>query len=172
MIIAAVVWFTFAAFQAGFIRETVTVVAAIIGVALAGLFYRDLADEVLSFLDDEKVAPIVAFGMIFGATALAGQMLATVLKPTVNLLQLGIADQMAGAAFGFFKAMVFIQIFLIVFVTYPKWGLGEAIDNSFFGSQTVELVDRAPLLIRVLPDEFDIGVDSFTQGLEDVSISP
>ena len=172
LIIVAVVWFTFSAFQAGFIRETVTVVAAILGVVLAGLFYRDLADEVLLFLDDEKVAPIVAFGIIFGATALAGQMLAMVLKPTVSLLQLGIADQLAGAVFGFFKAMVFIQIFLIVFVTYPKWGLGEAIDGSFFGTLTVELVDNAPLLIRVLPDEFDIGVDTFTQGLEDVSISP
>ncbi len=172
LIIAAVVWFTFAAFQAGFIRETVTVVAAIIGVLLAGLFYRDLADDVLAFIDNQEVARIVAFGMIFGATALAGQMLAMVLKPTVNLLQLGIADQMAGAAFGFFKAMVFIQIFLIVFVTDPKWGLGDAIDDSFFGSLTVEMVDKAPLLIRVLPDEFDIGVDSFTRGLEDVSISP
>jgi uncharacterized membrane protein required for colicin V production len=172
LIIAAVVWFTFAAFQAGFIRETVTVVAAILGVVLAGLFYRDLADEVLLFLDNEEVAPIVAFGIIFGATALAGQMLAMVLKPTVNLLQLGIADQLAGAVFGFFKALVFIQIFLIVFVTYPKWGLGEAIDGSVFGSLTVELVDKAPLLIRVLPDEFGIGVDSFTQGLEDVSVSP
>ena len=172
LIIVAVVWFTFSAFQAGFIRETVTVVAAILGVVLAGLFYRDLADEVLLFLDDEKVAPIVAFGIIFGATALAGQMLAMVLKPTVSLLQLGIADQLAGAVFGFFKAMVFIQIFLIVFVTYPKWGLGDAIDGSFFGSLTVEMVDKAPLLIRVLPDEFDIGVDTFTKGLEDVSVSP
>ena len=172
LIIVAVVWFTFAAFQAGFIREMVTVVAVILGVLLAGLFYRDLADEVLQFLDNERVAPIVAFGIIFGATALAGQMLAMVLKPTVNLLQLGIADQLAGAVFGFFKAMVFIQIFLIVFVTYPKWGLGEAIDGSFFGTLTVEMVDKAPLLIRVLPDEFDIGVDAFTQGLEDVSLTP
>ena len=172
LLIVAVVWFTFAAFQAGFIRGIVTVVAVILGVVLAGLFYRDLADEVLLFLDSERVAPIVAFGIIFGATALAGQMLAMVLKPTVNLLQLGIVDQLAGAVFGFFKAMVFIQIFLIVFVTYPKWGMRDAIDGSVFGSLTVELVDKAPLLIRVLPDEFDIGVDSFTQGLEDVSISP
>lgn len=165
LIIVAVVWFTFAAFQAGFIREMVTVVAVILGVLLAGLFYRDLADEVLQFLDNERVAPIVAFGIIFGATALAGQMLAMVLKPTVNLLQLGIADQLAGAVFGFFKAMVFIQIFLIVFVTYPEWGLGDTIEGSFFGSFTVEMVDAAPVIVRMLPDEFENEVKNFTSRL-------
>jgi uncharacterized membrane protein required for colicin V production len=162
VILLAVAWFTFSAFQAGFIRETVTIVAAILGVALAGLFYEDLADDVLIFMEGETLANIIAFGIIFGATALAGQMLALVLKPTVHLLQLGIFDQLAGAVFGFLKAMVFVQIFLIVFVTYPKWGLADAIDDSVFGSLTVRLIDNVPLLVRILPDEFEIGVDDFT----------
>ena len=34
-ILGLVAWFTFAAFQAGFIRESVTVVAAVLGVILA-----------------------------------------------------------------------------------------------------------------------------------------
>ncbi len=158
-IIVVVLWFTFSAFQAGFIRETVTVVAAILGVVLAGLFYRDLADDVLTFIDNETLARIVAFGALFGATALAGQLAALVLKPTVNLLQLGIFDQLAGAVFGFAKAMVFVQIFLILFVTYPKWDLDQTIDDSVFGSLIVE---NTAVLVRVLPDEFDAGVDHFT----------
>lgn len=164
-IIVVVLWFIYSAFQAGFIRETVTIVGAILGVVLAGLFYKDLADDVLLFIDSETLARIVAFGIIFGATALAGQMLALVLKPTVNLLQLGIFDQLAGAVFGFAKAMVFVQIFLIVFVTYPKWGLDKAIDDSLFGSLTVEMVDKVPVLVRMLPDEFENEVDRFTRGL-------
>lgn len=159
VIIVVVLWFVFSAFQAGFIRETVTVVAAILGVVLAGFFYEDLADDVLVFIDNEQLARIIAFGVIFGATALAGQMLALVLKPTVNLLQLGIFDQLAGAAFGFVKAAVFIEIFLIVFVTYPRWGLDEAIDGSLFGSFAVR--DTA-VLVRVLPDEFESAVDDFS----------
>lgn len=164
-IIALVLWFTFSAFQAGFIRETVTIVAALLGIVLAGLFYEDLADDVLLFIDSETVARIVAFGIIFGAVALAGQMLALVLKPTVNLLQLGIFDQLAGAIFGFVKAMVFVQIFLIVFVTYPKWGLGDTIEDSLFGSLTVEMVEKIPVLVRILPDEFEGAVDDFTSRL-------
>ena len=159
VIVVVVLWFVFSAFQAGFIREMVTVVAAVLGVVLAGFLYEDLADDVLVFIDNEQLARIIAFGVILGATALAGQMLALVLKPTVNLLQLGIFDQLVGAAFGFVKAAVFIEIFLIVFVTYPKWGLDEAIDGSLFGSFVVK--DTA-VLVRVLPDEFESAVDDFS----------
>ena len=164
-IIALVIWLTYAAFQAGFIRETVTVVAAILGIILAGLFYQDLAEDVLLFIDNETLARIVGFAMVFGAVVLAGQMLATILKPTVNLLQLGIFDQLAGAAFGFVKAIVFIQIFLILFITYPRWGLDETIDESVFGSLTVRMVDRVPVIVQMLPAEFGDEVDRFADRL-------
>jgi membrane protein required for colicin V production len=158
-IIVLIIWFTFSAFQAGFIRETVTIVAAVLGIILAGMFYQDLAEDVLLFIDNETLGRIIAFGVLFGATALAGQMLALVLKPTVNLLQLGIFDQLMGAAFGFVKAFVFIQIFMIVFITYPKWGIDKTIDESVFGSL---IVQKTTVLTNILPDEFGVSVDTFT----------
>lgn len=161
VIIALVLWFTFAAFQAGFIRESVTVVAAVIGVALAGLFYNDLADDVLLFIDSSQLANIVAFVIIFSAAALAGQVMALVLKPTVNVLQLGIFDQLLGAGFGMAKALVFIQIFLILFVTYPRWGLEKDIDDSLFGSLIIE---NTAVLVKILPAEFEGAVDDFNRG--------
>lgn len=163
IIVAVIIWFTFAAFQAGFIRETVTIVAAILGAVLAGLFYQELAEDVLLFIDNDTMARIVAFGIIFGATALAGQLLALVLKPTTDMLQLGIFDQLAGAGFGFLKALVFIQIFLILFVTYPRWDLDRTIDESVFGSLMIE--DTA-VLVKVLPDEFEAQVDDFASRFE------
>ena len=160
-IIAVVLWFTFSAFQAGFIRETVTVVAAVVGVVLAGMFYKDLAEDVLLFIENETLARIVAFGIIFGVTALAGQILAMVLKPAVNIFQLGVFDQLAGAAFGFGKAIVFVEAFMIIFITYPKWGLQQDIDQSFFGSM---LLEKTPVVVQILPDEFEISVENFTGG--------
>lgn len=157
-IIGVVLWFTFAAFQAGMIRETVTIVAAVIGVALAGLFYKDLADDVLVFVDNNQLASILAFAGIFIASAAVGQMAALVLKPTVNVLQLGIFDQLAGAAFGLAKALVFIQVFLILFITYPRWGIEDDIDHSLFGSLIVE---KTGVLVNILPGEFEGSVDDF-----------
>ncbi len=164
-IIVLIIWLTFSAFQVGFIRESVTIVAAILGVVLAGLFYEDIAEDVLVFIDNETLARIVGFAIVFGALVLAGQMVAMILKPTVNLLQLGIFDQLAGAVFGFVKAIVFIQIFLIVFITYPKWGLDETIEDSVFGSLTARFVERAPVIIQMLPDEFETQVDRFVDRL-------
>ncbi len=158
-IIGILLWFTISAFQAGFIRETVTIVAAVVGIVLAGIFYKQLAEDVLLFIDSATVARIVAFGVIFGAVALAGQIMAMVLKPAVNLLQLGIFDQLVGAAFGFAKGIVFVEAFMIVFITYPKWGLKQDIDQSYFGSMIME---KTPVLVGILPNEFEISVRDFT----------
>jgi membrane protein required for colicin V production len=160
-IIAVIIWLTFAAFQAGFIRESITVVAAILGMVVAGLFYKDIASDVLVFIDNETLADIAGFAVIFGSVVLAGQMLQMILKPTVNMLQLGIFDQLAGAAFGFVKAIVFIEIFIIVFITYPKWGIDDTIENSEFGTLTVRFIDNAPVLMKMLPAEFEGDVHDF-----------
>ena len=163
VIVALIIWFTFSAFQAGFIRETVTMVAAIAGAVLAGVFYQELAEDVLLFIDNETMARIAGFGIIFGAAVLAGQMLALVLKPTADVLQLGIFDQLAGAGFGFLKALVIIQVFLILFVTYPRWDLDKTIDESVFGSLMIK--DTA-VLVKVMPDEFEAQVDDFRSRFE------
>ncbi len=161
-IIAVIIWFTLSAFQAGFVRESVTIMGAVLGVVLAGIFYTDLANGALTFIHSDTLAHIVAFAIIFGVTALAGQVLALVLKPTVNLLQLGVFDQLAGAAFGFLKAMVFIQVFLILFVTYPKWHMDKTINNSVFGSL---IIDKTAVLTKILPHEFEAKVNDFTSKL-------
>jgi membrane protein required for colicin V production len=152
------IWFTFAAFHAGFIRETVTVVACVLGAIAAGILYDDLADEVFVFIDNATAARIVAFTVIFGTIALAGQLMAMVLKPTVSMFQLGIFDQLTGAAFGFAKAFIVVQLFLVLFITYPRWDMPESIDESVFGSL---MVDGGAMVLRVLPEEFEGAVDEF-----------
>jgi uncharacterized membrane protein required for colicin V production len=164
--IAVVLWLTFAGFQAGFIREIVTLVSALIGVALAGLFYQDLGDTVFSFIGNDELRSIVSFGSIFLGCALAGQALAMVLKPSLRMIQLGIFDQLGGAGFGFLKAVLFVNVFVLVFITYPRWDLYEAIDESFFGAL---VADHMGFIDRILPAEFDIAVDNFSGDSEDLT---
>jgi membrane protein required for colicin V production len=152
VILALLVWFIFAAFTAGFIREVVTIVSVVLGVVLAGLFYERLADDLKTFIDSDRAARIAAFLAIFGATALAGHVVAMLLKETASLLMLGTFDQLAGAVFGFAKGVVIIQVLLIVFATYPSLGLGNAIKDS---SLSPLFIEKAPILLKVLPAEFD-----------------
>lgn len=157
-IIALIIWFTVAAFSAGFIRETVTLLSAVLGVLLGGLFYRDLAEDVRLAVDKENLSFVIAFMSIFGATVLAGHIGASMLKPAVHVLQLGMFDQLAGAAFGLLKGLIFVEIFLIVFVTYPSLGLKDVIDGSFLSGIILE---RLPVLTRILPDVFHQAVKAF-----------
>jgi membrane protein required for colicin V production len=152
VILALLVWFIFAAFTAGFIREVVTIVSVVLGVVLAGLFYERLADDLKTFVDSDRAARIAAFLAIFGGVALAGHVAAMLLKETASLLMLGTFDQLAGAIFGFFKGVVIIQVLLILFATYPSLGLKDAISES---SLSPLFLDRAPILLQVLPAEFD-----------------
>ena len=150
--------FTISAFSSGLIREVVTLVSAVVGVVFAGLFYDDLKSDVLVFIHDDETALFISFLALFGSVYLAGQLIAIMLKQTASLLLLGWADKIGGAAFGFLKGLVVVELLLILFVTYPEIGLKGAIDGSVLASV---FLDAIPLLLVLLPDEFQQAVDAF-----------
>lgn len=158
VIVIVVAWFTFAAFRAGIIREVVTVIALVVGVLAAGFYYDDLAENVLLVIDDDTTANVAAFAMLFGAAAVGGQLAAILLKQTAGLLCLGWLDHLAGAAFGLLKGLILVEVFLILFTTYPYLGL----DATIRGSAIAPLfLDGGPALLKLLPGEFNRAVDAF-----------
>jgi membrane protein required for colicin V production len=157
IVVATIAWFIFSAFWAGVIREIVAIVGVALGIVLAGLFYQDLADDVKLVIDGDNAPRIIAFLLIFGACALAGQLAAMVLKQTAALLMLGTFDHLLGAVFGFAKGIVVVEILMIVFVTFPALGLKETIDESMFGPI---FLNGIPFLLKVLPSEFDSAVEA------------
>src|SRR2546427_12510646 len=98
-IIFVLIGFVAAAYAAGLIREAVTLVAAILGIIIAGLLYDDLAADILVFMDDEDAAQAISFLILAGALYLFGQILPLMLRRTASLLMLGCATQPAGAVF-------------------------------------------------------------------------
>lgn len=158
VIILIIGWFTLSAYNAGIIREVVTLVASVLAVVVAGLYYDNLATDVLVFVEDDTGAKVVSFLILLASVFLMGQLAATLLKRTASLLMLGWADHMAGAAFGFLKGVVIIEAVLILFVTYPSLELENAIQDS--GLAQIFL-DGVPILLGLLPDEFERAVDNF-----------
>jgi len=157
-IVIVIAWFTFAAFRAGIIREVVTVIAFVVGVLAAGFYYDDLAENVLLFIDDDTAANVTAFVVLFGAVALGGQLAAILLKQMAGLLSLGWLDHLAGAAFGLLKGLILVEVFLILFTTFPYLGL----DGAIRGSAIAPLfLDGGPALLKLLPGEFNSAVEAF-----------
>ncbi len=158
VIVIVIAWFTFAAFRAGIIREVVTVIAFVVGVLAAGFYYDDLAENVLLFIDDDTAASVAAFVMLFGAVVLGGQLAAILLKQMAGLLSLGWLDHLAGAAFGLLKGLILVEVFLILFTTYPYLGL----DGTIRGSAIAPLfLEGGPVLLKLLPGEFNSAVEAF-----------
>jgi membrane protein required for colicin V production len=157
-ILATMIWFTYAAFHAGMIREVITIVGAIFAVALAGLFYEELAEDVRVAVDSEETARIIAFAMIFGATILAAQLSALFLKQAASLLLLGLADSVGGAVIGFIKGFIFVEIGLILAITFESLGLEGAVEDSALAPV---FLDVLPVLKLILPGEFKDSIDGF-----------
>ena len=158
VILATMLWFTYAAFHAGMIREVITIVGAVFAVALAGLFYQELAEDVHVAVDNQETARIIAFAMIFGATILAAQLTALFLKQAATLLMLGLADSLGGAVVGFIKGFIFVEMGLILMITFDSLGLNGAVEDSALAPIFLNAV---PVLKLILPGEFKDAVNAF-----------
>jgi membrane protein required for colicin V production len=157
-IILVIIGFVIAAYLAGLIREAVTLVAAILGIVIAGYLYDDLAADVLVFMDDEDAAQAISFLILVGAVYLFGQIVALLLSRTASLLMLGWVDHIGGAFFGFLKGLIIVQVLLIIFAAYPTLGLDGAVAGSALAPYFIDDVD---FLLRLLPDNFDSRIDRF-----------
>jgi len=157
-IIFVLIGFVAAAYAAGVIREAVTLVAAVLGIIIAGLLYDDLAADILVFMDDEDAAQAVAFLILVGAVYLFGQIVALLLSRTASLLMLGWLDHAGGAAFGLLKGLLVVQALLIVLAAYPSLGMEDAVAGSQLAPYFVDDVD---ILLWVLPDNFDSRIERF-----------
>jgi len=158
-----IVWLFFivTAFQNGLVREIIGLSSTVGGLVLAGLFYDDFSDALLEGIDNETTKQMIAFTVIFVSTAVLGQLVAMLVHPAIALMQLGVADQLAGAAFGGIKGWVIITGMLVLLVTYPVYDMDERIAESEFAEL---LLDTAQPILRVLPEVFDSAVDAFTGG--------
>ncbi|HET9200399.1 MAG TPA: CvpA family protein [Dehalococcoidia bacterium] len=156
-IIASFVVLTYTGYTAGLLREAIVLMAAVVGVALAGQAYDNLAGDLNNFIDDEQDALLIAFLSLIGAVVLVGMIISFVIKTTLTVFDLGSFDSLGGAFCGAAKALVLIEAVLIAFVTFPALGMKDAIDDSVFGSL---LLEQLPLLKAILPAAFDAAIDS------------
>ena len=157
-IVVLLLFFIVTAFQNGFIRETISIAAAIGGVVLAGVLYDDFADAFLDSIDNETTKNVIGFIVILGAVALLGQLIAILVHPAVVIMQLGIADQLLGAAFGAVKGLTIITALLVLMVTFPRYDMDDRIRDSAFAEL---LIEASEPLLKILPDEFDSRVNAF-----------
>lgn len=158
VLLLTLAWFTIAGTTAGLFRESVTLVALVLAVVLAGLFYRDLADNIRVMASSERLARVLAFLAIFLAVTGAGQIVSVLLKTAAQTLALGPLDRAGGLAIGLLKGVIVIETMLFLFARYHYPTMVDAMDGSLL---TPIFLRGLPFLLALLPGEFREAVDRF-----------
>jgi uncharacterized membrane protein required for colicin V production len=157
-------WFGFTGLAAGLLRTGITLLSFLFGIVLAGLFYQRLAGDIRVVVSNEVLVNVIALMAIWLATALAGQLLAGILKQAASLFFFGPLDGIGGLVLGLMKAFLLVELVLIILVAYR--GQSIFVAQSLSHSALVPYLLRDfDLLARLLPGEFRTAVDQFVGAL-------
>ena len=140
--------------KAGIIKVLFTIAGLIIGVVLAGNCSGALADK-LGFISDSRTAGIVAFILIMLVVMIVAAVLAFVIRKIASAVLLGWVNHLGGAVLGLLLGMIFCGALLSMWVKYL--GITDAVADSALSGL---LLDKFPIVLGFLPDEFD-SVRSF-----------
>ena len=154
VILIAIAIAAFIGLRFGLIKAVLLVVGIIVGVVLAGHFSGPLGER-LTFIASEGVAKGVAFAIIMLAVLAAAAIVAALLTWATKLVMLGWVNRLGGAVLGLFLGALFCGALLAMWVHFL--GAAQAITDSVIATV---LLDRLPLVLALLPGEFD-GVRSF-----------
>jgi len=142
--------------KTGIIKAVLSLAGLIVGVILAGQYYIALAER-LSFISQSGVAEVVAFAIILVGVMVIAVVLARLLKWAASVVMLSWVNHLGGAVFGLILGAIFCGALLAIWV---KWlGIGSTITES---TVAAILVDKFPLILALLPDEFN-AIRSFFQ---------
>ncbi len=145
---------TFGGLRTGIIKSVLSLAGLIVGIVLAGLYYVPLSEQ-LTFISQATLAKAVAFIIILVGVGIVAAVLARVLKWLTSLTMLAWVDRLGGAFFGLLVAALFCSLGLALWVKF----LGMA-DTILASGLARVLLDRLPMVLALLPEEFD-AVSSF-----------
>ena len=156
VIIVVIAISAFGGLKNGLIKAVLSLAGLIVGVVLAGRYYTPLSEQ-LTFIPQDKIARNVAFAIILIGVMIIAGVLANLLKWAVSAVMLGWVNRIGGAVFGLVLGAVFCGALLAMWIKFM--GIQSIIVESAMANM---LLDFFPVVLALLPDEFDT-VRSFFQ---------
>jgi membrane protein required for colicin V production len=106
----------------GLVREIFSFLAVILGFFTASWGSAAMATWLRRWIEHETLAQILGFAILFVLVAFCISLLGKVLSRLLKKMDLGWADRIGGAAFGFLKATLLVAIILLVLTAFlpPK----------------------------------------------------
>jgi len=158
LIIVFLIIVTITGLRKGLIKTIIPLIGIIIGVVLAGQFYDSMGSWLSTWLKSPSQANIIGFTIIFLLVIIVSLIIASLLSKFLSLLLLGWLDKLGGAFLGLVMGALFCAAILTIITKYHFPGMESAIGNSSLASF---LVDHFPLVLPLLPQDFDSVRDFF-----------
>ncbi len=147
---------TLVGLRSGIIKAVLSLAGVIVGIILAGRYYVALSEQ-LTFIPQDNLARIAAFAIILIGIMLIAGILASAMKWITSVVMLGWVNRLGGAVFGFVLGAIFCSALLAIWAKF----LGAEGPIAESGLATL-LLDRFPMVLALLPEEFD-SIRSFFQ---------
>lgn len=126
----------------------------VLGIFLAGRYYVSFSEH-LTLISSPTWAKVAAFAIIFIGIMAAAAIIAHLLEKLASAILLGWVNRLVGAIIGFLVGAFFFGAVLAIWVKY--FGATGAIQDS---NLAPILLDRFPVILGILPSEFD-GIKDF-----------
>lgn len=143
----------FMGIKAGLIKSVFSLAGILLGIFLAIRLYDEFGALLHGIIANQSIANIVAFVVILLGVLLVVTVLSSFLGSMISAIGIGWLNRLGGAVFSLFFSGVVLGALLAVIAKYPviDW-LDDAIWNSFIAAF---LLDKFPLVLALLPPEFD-----------------
>lgn len=143
--------FTLLGIYWGMIRQVISLVGLLVGIAAAGRYGPEVAAWLSSFIADPAVAGAVGFVAVLILVSAIASLAASLLRLFVGLLFLGWLDHLLGGLLGLLQAILAAAALLAGMLVYPLPAWSSAVEGSLLAGNVLR---ASALLIPLLPDYF------------------
>ena len=154
------------AFSKGFVRESIGLAAAFIGLLCGAWFYRMPGDVLRPYLASREAANLCGFLLIFVGVVLLGWLVGRLVGMMVKVVGLSWLDRVLGAAFGAVRGIIVSVAIITAMVAFAPGSDVKSPPPSIVNSRIAPyMIDAAHVLTMATPKELR---DEFARRYEQI----
>jgi membrane protein required for colicin V production len=141
----------------GLIRQVLSIVGLIVGVAAAGRFGPEVGIWLSSFVADPLLSGAIGFLGVLLLVSTVASLLASALRIFVGLLFLGWLDHLLGGVLGLIQAGLAAAVLLVAMVAFPLGVWSDAVATSVLAQPLIQI---GGVFSGVLPEYFQAAMQA------------
>jgi len=146
----------------GIIRQVLSIVGLIAGIAVASRYAPNVAEWLTSFLPDTNLVDVIAYGIVVIGVSTLASLLASLLHSIVGLLFLGWADHLLGAVLGAIQGALFVTVLVAVLAATQSSAVSMMLRESQFAGPVLQAFG---FILTLLPESIRTSAEIFFGGL-------